>query len=243
MSAADLQAICRVFPCFYEEYRTGLISNVISDVALLQGLISLCISMVDQFFTMAFITFAVFFINWKLALIAMCALPIHFINFYIFNKIIRRNALLLQEKMSEISANLAETINGIRIVKSFSKGRSECRHFFSTMRPTLDLAIKMNQEGNTCNGIYECLTILTYLIVIGCGILAVGSDFTIGDFVAFYTYIGLQVGPIAVLASQMNILSQGLAGAQRIMKLLKVIPEITDSPNAVEAGTLSGKIE
>ena len=49
---------------FYEEYRTGkLISNVISDVALLQGLISLCISMVDQFFTMAFITFAVFFIN------------------------------------------------------------------------------------------------------------------------------------------------------------------------------------
>ena len=69
---------------FYEEYRTGkLISNVISDVALLQGLISLCISMVDQFFTMAFITFAVFFINWKLALIAMCALPIHFINFFL----------------------------------------------------------------------------------------------------------------------------------------------------------------
>ncbi len=163
---------------FYEEYRTGkLISNVISDVALLQGLIALCISMVDQFFTMAFITFAVFFINWKLALIAMCALPIHFINFFIFNKIIRKNALLI-----------------------------------------------------------------TYLIVICGGIFAVGNDFSIGDFVAFYTYIGLQVGPIAVLAAQMNVLSQGLAGAQRIMKLLKVIPDITDAPDAVDAGRLTGRI-
>ena len=228
---------------FYEEYRTGkLISNVISDVALLQGLISLCISMVDQFFTMAFITFAVFFINWKLALIAMCALPIHFINFFIFNKIIRKNALLMQEKMSEISANLAETINGIRVVKSFSKGRAESLHFFKNMRPTLELAIKMNQEGNVCHGIYEMLTLFTYLIVICGGIFAVGNDFSIGDFVAFYTYIGLQVGPIAVLAAQMNVLSQGLAGAQRIMKLLKVIPDITDAPDAVDAGRLTGRI-
>ena len=228
---------------FDEEYRTGkLISNVISDVALLQGLISLCISMVDQFFTMAFITFAVFFINWKLALIAMCALPIHFINFFIFNKIIRKNALLMQEKMSEISANLAETINGIRVVKSFSKGRAESLHFFKNMRPTLELAIKMNQEGNVCHGIYEMLTLFTYLIVICGGIFAVGNDFSIGDFVAFYTYIGLQVGPIAVLAAQMNVLSQGLAGAQRIMKLLKVIPDITDAPDAVDAGRLTGRI-
>lgn len=229
---------------FYEEYRTGkLISNVISDVALLQGLISMIISMSDQIVMMFIITIAVFFINWKLALIIMCALPLHFLNFYLFNKILRRNARALQEKMSEISANLAESINGIRVVKSFSKERSECRHFFSTMRPTLDLAVKMNYQGNTCNGLYEIMIILTYLIVIGCAIVMVGPDFSVGDFVAFYTYIGIQVGPIAALASQINTISQGLAGAQRIMKILKVIPEIKDSPNAVEAHRFNGKIE
>ena len=100
----------------------------------------------------------------------------------------------------------------------------------------------MNQEGNVCHGIYEMLTLFTYLIVICGGIFAVGNDFSIGDFVAFYTYIGLQVGPIAVLAAQMNVLSQGLAGAQRIMKLLKVIPDITDAPDAVDAGRLTGRI-
>lgn len=228
---------------FYEEYRTGkLISNIISDVSLLQGLITLCITMVDQVFTMFIITFALFFINWKLALIAMIALPIHFANFYIFKRIIRTSAKALQEKMSEISANLAETINGIRVVKSFSKERSECRHFFSNLRPTLDLAVKMNFQGNLSNGIYESLTIITKIIIIALAIILVGEEFSVGDFVAFYTYVGIQVGPISAIAGQMNAISQGLAGAQRIMKLLKVIPEIKDPENAVVAKRFNGEI-
>ena len=229
---------------FYEEYRTGkLISNVISDVALLQGLIGLCIAWVTEFFTMGLITFAVFFFNWKLALIALCALPLHFINFYFSNKRLRATSKQLQEKMSEISANLAETINGIKVVKSFSKERSECRHFFSNMRPTMDLAIKLNFMGNMCHNGFDALHLTTNLVVMGCGISMIGPDFTTGDFVAFYTYIGLQVGPIAALASQMNSLSQGLAGAQRIMKLLKVIPEIKDKENASIAKHFDGLIE
>lgn len=70
---------------FYEEYRAGkLISNVISDVALLQGLIALCIGMVDQIFMMILITVMIFFINWQIALIALLLLPLHFVNFYYF---------------------------------------------------------------------------------------------------------------------------------------------------------------
>ena len=229
---------------FYEEYRTGkLISNVISDVALLSGLIGIVITQGQQIVTMAIVTFALFFISWKLALIALIALPIHFLNFFLFNRVIRRNSRQLQEKMSEISANLAETINGIRVVKSFAKERSECRHFFSSMRPTVDLAVKINQQGNACGGIYESLLILTYILVIGTSILLVGNDFSVGDFVAFYTYIGVQVGPISALASQMNAVSQGLAGVQRIMKILSVIPEIKDSENALTAERFQGEIE
>ena len=229
---------------FYEEYRTGkLISNIISDVSLLSALISLCISLGQQIFTTLIISITMFFISWKLALIALLALPLHFLNFFIFNRYIRANAKLRQEMISEISANLAETINGIRVVKSFSKERAECRHFFNSMRPTVDISVTINQQGNACHGIYESLLILTYILVIGISIMLVGNDISVGDFVAFYTYIGVQVGPISALASQMNAVSQGLAGVQRIMKILSVIPEIKDSPNAVVAERFSGEIE
>ncbi|MCI7643960.1 MAG: ABC transporter ATP-binding protein/permease [Lentisphaeria bacterium] len=229
---------------FYDEYRTGkLISNVISDVGLLQGLVSLCISMLDQFVTMLLITGFLFFINWKLALIAMCALPLHFINFKYFNGALRRNSLEMQEKMSEVSANLSENINGIKIVKSFAKERRECRRFFNTMRPTLDISVLMNQQSNTCGGIFEMMSVMTYLAVIGVGTSLVGNDFTIGEFVAFYTYVGMQIGPIANLAAQLNTMSQGFAGAERIVKLLRVIPEIQDSSSPIAAGRFVGNIK
>jgi subfamily B ATP-binding cassette protein MsbA len=229
---------------FYEEYRTGkLISNVISDVALLQGLVSLCIAMVDQFFTMALVTIMLFLLNWKMALVAMLALPLHFINFYYFNGYLRKQSLKLQERMSEISANLAENINGIKVVKSFSKERRERRHFFTSMRPTLDIALNINKTSNICGGTYETMAVITYLVIIGIGINEVSPpNFTMGEFVAFYTYVGLQIGPIAALASQVNTMSMGLAGAERIVKLLKVIPEIKDDPDAITAGRLKGNI-
>ncbi len=229
---------------FYEEYRTGkLISNVISDVSLLQGLVSLCIAMVDQFFTMALVTIMLFLLDWKMALIAMLALPLHFINFYYFNGALRKKSLALQEKMSEISANLAENINGIKVVKSFSKERSERRQFFTSMRPTLDIALDINKTSNICGGTYETMAVITYLVIIGFGINEVSPpDFTMGEFVAFYTYIGLQIGPIAALASQMNTLSQGLAGAERVVKLLRVIPEIKDDADPITASRFKGII-
>jgi subfamily B ATP-binding cassette protein MsbA len=185
----------------------------------------------------------IFLLNWKLALIAMLALPLHFVNFYYFNGILRRKSIELQEKMSEISANLAENINGIKVVKSFSKERSERRHFFTAMRPTLDLSVEMNRLANFSGGLYEMLAVITYLVIIGVGINEVcPPDFTMGEFVAFYTYVGLQIGPIAAIATQINALSLGLAGAERIVKLLRVIPEIKDVPNALTAPRFKGVI-
>lgn len=230
---------------FYEEYRAGkLISNVISDVALLQGLISLCICMVDQVFMMLLVTIMIFFINWQIALIALLALPFHFVNFYYFGGLLRRESIVMQEKMSEISANLAENINGIKVVKSFSKERSESLQFFVSMRPTVDIAVNMNKLGNISGGSYEILILFTYLAVIGIGMSVVSAPgFTIGEFVAVYTYIGLQVNALAALSAQINVISQGLAGAQRIINLLRVIPEIKDDAEPLIAGTLKGNID
>jgi ABC-type multidrug transport system fused ATPase/permease subunit len=111
------------------------------------------------------------------------------------------------------------------------------------MRPTLDLSVEMNRLANFSGGLYEMLAVITYLVIIGVGINEVcPPDFTMGEFVAFYTYVGLQIGPIAAIATQINALSLGLAGAERIVKLLRVIPEIKDVPNALTAPRFKGVI-
>ena len=229
---------------FYEEYRTGkLISNVISDVSLLQQLANLCITMTEQIFLACTIGVLLFFLNPQLALLVFCMMPLHFFNFMHFKKILRKDALSLQERMSEISATLSENINGIRVVKSFARERSAIRHFFETMRPTMDLHLRMSHNNCLCWGTCDIITVLTYLIIIGHSIALVKSgDITLGDFAAFYSYVGVMLGPINSLSGSAVIISQGMAGATRIARLLSVIPEIQEDASPVIAERLKGHI-
>ena len=155
---------------FYEEYRTGkLISNVINDVALMRQLLSILQEIINQSFVIIAVAAVLFFLNFKMALMVLAVMPLFFINFYYFRKVMHGNALILQEKMSEISANLGETINGIKVVKTFSKERTECRNFFSSLRPTLNLNVNLGVQSAHCTSITQFLTLAVYLLTIRVG--------------------------------------------------------------------------
>jgi len=229
---------------FYEEYRTGkLISNVINDVAQMQQLITIFTSIINQSFIILAIAAVLLFLNFKMALAVLAVLPVYFVNFYYFRRIMRNNFLVLQEKMSEISANLGETINGIKVVKTFSKERTECREFFSSLRPTLDLNVKLGAQSVTCWSLTDYLNLLVYLLTIGLGMTMVrSSNMTLGEFVAFYTYVGMFVAPISALSIYAIDISRGMTGARRINNLLNVIPEIKEPAKPLKIDRMEGRI-
>ena len=230
---------------FYEEYRTGkVVSNVISDVGLLQQFVGSLVGMADQIVMLILISILLLFINWQLGLLVLAIAPLHFVNFAYFRKKLQKSSKNFQEKMSVISANLAETINGIKVVKSFGQEHNECRSFFQCLRPTLGIGVRLNLLGNICGSVADMLSLCTYLLVIGVGIRFVQQQMmTIGEFVAFYSYVGALLGPISIFATLSTTISQGLAGAERIGKLMRVIPEIQDVPDPIKAGKLEGRIE
>ncbi len=230
---------------FYDDYRAGkLISNVISDVGQVQGLLSTLIGFADQGFTLMVAAVSVFFINWKLAVIVLCFAPFNVLNFQIFRKSLRSKSMEMQEKLSEITANLSENIHGIKVVKAFGREYSENLKFFSSLRPTIGIGLKLNLTSNLCSGINDMLTLLTNLTVIFFGVVFFQrGELTIGEFVTFYSYIGYLVGPLNAFANYAGVIAQGSAGAKRIANLLDVIPEIKDSPRAVKAKDIQGNIE
>ena len=230
---------------FYQEYRTGkLISNVISDVAMLQMLLRTMTQLGEHLFQLAVIATLLLLINWQLALIVFIAMPIHYINFHFFHKEMRKDSMVIQEKMSEISANLSETLSGVKVVKSFAKEHSECLHFFKNLRPLADMQMRLTVDSIGLWAIFDTISLLTYLAIIGVGIWMVKTNsITIGEFVAFYTYVGMLLAPINILSGLSTTFAQGMTGAKRIVKLLSTIPEIREAPNAVSVGKLTGRIE
>ncbi len=230
---------------FYEEYRTGkLISNVINDVSLLNMLARIINSLAEQFFQLVIIAIILFFLNWQMALVVLMSLPLHFLNFYYSRKIMRADSMVLQEKLSEISANLSETLTGAKVVKSFAKEQAECHRFFKNLRPTVQMQMKLTFDSIGLGSIFDMLVIMTQLATIGTGIFFVQShDITIGEFVAFYTYVNMLITPIQLLSTQVATLAQGMVGASRIVKLLNTIPEIKECAHPVNPKKLDGHIE
>ena len=230
---------------FYEEYRTGkLISNVISDVAMLQVLLRTLTQLGEQVFQLLLIACLLLIINWKMGLLVFLTLPIHYINFHYFRKEMRKDSMVIQEKMSEISANLSETLSGVKVVKSFAKEHSECLNFFQNLRPLADMQMRLTVDGVGLWSFFDMLAISTYLLIIGVGIWFVkDNSITIGEFVAFYTYVTMMLNPINILSGMSITFAQGMVGASRIVKLLNTIPEIREVPNAMHVEKLSGKVE
>jgi ATP-binding cassette, subfamily B, bacterial MsbA len=230
---------------FYEEYRTGkLISNVITDVALMQSLIGISMQMADKLFLIVVLITVLLFMNVKMALLVVAIIPFQVANFYYFKRVIKRDTINLREKMSEISANLAETLSGVKVIKSFAMERAECRSFFTNLRPTLDMSMKVNMKGVYCGIISDILSLFCIISVMILGTVMIGNDsLTIGEFVAFYTYVGMLLMPINIITTMSTAISQGLAGCTRIMKLLNTIPDIADTKNAKKVESIKGDIE
>lgn len=231
---------------FYQEYRTGkLISNIISDVAMMQQMFSATLANTAMhLFMLTFIMAVLLTINMKLALICFIMIPLYFINFVYFKKYIQSKSMTLRERMSEISANLAETLNGMKVVKSFSKERSENRFFVSQLRPAFSLSIDLQMQGLFCCMFAELIYIFSLVAMIGIGGYYVSKGrMTLGDFVAFYTYLGMLLGPINGISNLSTVFSQGIASMERILKLLGTVPEIKECENPQRISDLKGNVE
>ena len=215
---------------FYQEYRTGkLISNVINDVTLMQMLMRTIQQTCEQIFQLLLVAMLLFFINWQMALVVVLTLPLHYINFHYFRKVLKTDWMLVQEKLSEISANLTESLTGVKVVKSFARENAESHRFFRNLRPIIELQMQVTVDGIYLWAINDTLTILTYLCTIGFGIRYVQMDMiSIGEFVAFYSYVALMLQPVAVLSTMSGAFSQGMVGASRVVHLLNQVPEIKD---------------
>ena len=230
---------------FYEEYRTGkLISNVITDCSMVNGLLMSLSQLGEQFFQVIIIALLLFAINWKIAILVALTLPIHYWNFYFCRKLLHRDALMVQERVSELSAGLSETITGMKVVKSFAREHAEARNFFHTLRPLIGIRLRLSLDEVVLWNVFDAIAIVTYLGTICLGIPFVKSgEMTIGEFVAFYTYIGMILGPINAITGLTMGISSGMVGATRILKILNTIPEIKDPEHPRHLDKVTGDIE
>jgi ATP-binding cassette subfamily B protein len=244
---------------YYQRTRTGDImaraTNDLNAVRMLLGP-AIMYSANTIVFTAGALAFMLS-ISPKLTLYAFLPLPLVSITVQYFGKRIHERFEKIQAMFSEISARAQENFSGARVIRAYVQEEPEIAAFETSNReyihrslnlvrlmgmlwPTLETMLGMaivlvlwlgGREvisGQTTTGLISSLGTRTTLFLDG--------SMSIGDFVAFNTYMVQLTWPVIALGWVINIFQRGTASMGRINEILVEQPEIEDSP-AVEAAT------
>jgi ATP-binding cassette, subfamily B, multidrug efflux pump len=234
---------------FYQRYRTGDImarmTNDLNAVRMLLGP-ALMYSANTIFLTVFALVFMLRYSPY-LTLVALAPMPVASILVQYFGSRIHTRFERIQASFSDISAQAQENYSGVRLIRAFAREESEIGRFERLNREYISRALRLVQLMGmlwpTLEFVLGVSMIIT-LLVGGHQVLA--HRITVGDFVAFNTYMILLIWPIIAVGWVINIFQRGTASVKRIQELLKAEPAITDAAAdaAIEAETvLKGEIE
>lgn len=236
----------KLSPSFYNEHKTGdLIAYAINDISAVRmafgpatamsinGL-SLCIASIYSMSKS---------IDWRLTL--MCLLPIPVIVFIMLKigHFIRIRFRRVQELFAKISDRVQENIYGIRVIKSYVQESSEIEKFEQLNDEMLQANMKMVQISSILSPTIELCFSLSFImnLIIG-GDMVLKGEISLGDFVAFNTYLTMIMNPVISIGRIINIIQRGLASYQRLHEIFDVEPEIDENEEGW-SGSLDGEIQ
>lgn len=177
-----------------------------------------------------FIIPIMFFINWKLALIALLPLPFMSILVFKVGKKIHKIYSGIQAQYSTLTTRVQENLSGIRIVKSYVRELFEIDEFnklnFSYYKKNLNLTKyqALMYSGNTF-----FVGVSVVLVVWFGGDQVMSGTLSLGQLAQFIIYIGMLIWPMIALGWVINILQQASASQVRLMQIMRSQPEITDT--------------
>jgi len=195
------------------------------------------------FLTLSTIVIMLRTIDVKLTLIALIPLP--FLAFMVtsFGQIIHKRFKVVQEAFSLLTDKVQESMAGIRVIKAFVQEKDELENFTKSNQYNVDMNMKLVKIWGAFFPLVQYISAIGFMLVLGYGgVLVIGGDISLGEFVAFNSYLGLLIWPMMAIGWVINVLQRGAASMDRINIILGEKPEIFDQEDVLSIDRFKGKI-
>src|SRR5579871_4569077 len=217
---------------FYQRTRTGDImaraTNDLNAVRMLLGP-AIMYSANTIVFTAGALAFMLS-ISPKLTMYAFLPLPIVSITIQYFGRRIHERFERIQAMFSDISARAQENFSGVRVIRAYVQEQAEVAEFEKSNREYIARSLKLVRLMGMLWPTLETMLGLAIVLVLWLGGREVISHrISVGEFVAFNTYMVQLTWPIIALGWVINIFQRGTASMGRINEILVEKPEIEDS--------------
>jgi ATP-binding cassette subfamily B protein len=185
-----------------------------------------------------------FWMNPMLAWIALIPLPLMVLCGILFQKRFRINVRSMRRRVADINANIENSIQGIREVKSFANEQhavaqfDEVNHDFRLSKETMYHT--MAAFHSTMMGLINGHEIL---IAIAGALMVFNGKVEIADVLVFLMFAKFMTKPIDRLVSFVEQYGQGAASFERFTEIMDIEPDIQDRPNPIEPDQITGAVE
>jgi ATP-binding cassette subfamily B protein len=234
---------------FYQRYRTGdIMARMTNDLSAVRMLLGPAImySANTVLFTVGALFFLLRISPW-LTLVALAPMPVASILVQYFGRRIHDRFERIQVSFSEISSQAQENYSGARLVRAFAREESQINLFEKLNRQYIARALRLVQLMGMLWPTLEFILGLSMVItLLAGGHLVIAHRISVGNFVAFNTYMIMLTFPIIAVGWVINLFQRGTASIQRIDELLRAEPAIDDSaadPDIPADTVIHGEIE
>ena len=219
---------------YFQSHRTGdLMSRATNDLNAVRMMIGPSI----MYSANTLLTFVValtimFTIDARLTLLALIPLPFVSLSVKWFGTAIHKRFEQIQAQLSDVSAVAQEALAGVRVVRAYRQEQTELERF---RRSNLEY-LQRNRRLIALQGLF----FPSMSLFLGLGALLVvwlGSRevilgrITLGQFVAFNSYLTMLAWPMIAFGWVTNMLQRGMASWKRMLEVLDTEPAIADAPS------------
>jgi ATP-binding cassette subfamily B protein len=231
---------------YLDENSSGrLITRATNDVEALSDMYTdVMLNLFQDIFLLIGIIYAMFVLNFRLALISLSVLPVMSLILFLLRKKIKRNFLNMKTLIGKINGFMAENISGMRLIQMFRAEKEKKdeflelnNHYFNS---TL-LQVRLNSILKPGTDLFQNMTIALLLFY---GVNKIWNHtLEIGVLYAFTTYIKQFFDPISDLADQYTTIQSALVSADRIFELLDQKETLEDLSKGTSLNKIQGTIE
>lgn len=186
---------------------------------------------------------ALLVMNPQLALLALATVPLLAWRATSFGAQFRPLSLAIQQQMAVLTTRLEQNLRGARIVKAFAQEDEEIERFEKENRAWFDLsAYAAKLQAINIPMMDLIANAATVFILWYGGLLVVRGQITLGDLIAFTTYLAQMSGPVRRFGMIIPALAQAGASAERIFRVLDAESQVKDTPNARTLPPIQGHL-
>ncbi|MGH3836916.1 MAG: ABC transporter ATP-binding protein, partial [Pseudonocardiaceae bacterium] len=230
---------------FFDRRRLGdLLSRLTGDVAAIEGVVlSGVIGIIANLMKILVFTGVLFYLNWRLALASLVAVPVFWTVARVFARRIKIVSREVRARDGSISVVAEESLSNATLIQAYGRESAEVDRFAAQSRGSVRAELAATRLGALFSPLVDLVQVIGVLTIVGVGIweLAAGR-LSLGGLLAFLVFLSQLYAPVQSLGSMSTQLFAAAAAAERIIELLDEQPTVTAPAHPVPLERARGQL-